>query len=172
MNVTSQTSRLATEPDLTMTETYGITIDQTGVSPALRRVIDKSPTRHKLNLLFVLWPPLILMLDCVSRRITASDAHADLTDQLISRAIISGVKAADGVRGYTEPAWPMRVVEAFMSGTLEFVRSQVPMPCDPGSILCGSQPFCKRAQNDGAVDRDGNALSGCKPTPLGTINSA
>jgi len=85
----------------------------------------------------------------VSRRITASNGHADLTDQLISSAINSGMKAADGVREYTEPAWPMRVVEAFMSGTQEFVRSQVLMPCDPGSILCGSQPFCKRAQNDG-----------------------
>ena len=160
MNVTSQTSRLATEYDLTMTESYGITIDQTGVSPALRRVIDKSPTRHKLNLLFVLWPPLILMLDCVSRRITASETHASLTDQLISRAVISGMKAADGVRGYTEPAWPMRVVEAFMFGTLEFVRSQVPMACDSGSILCGSQPFCKRAHDDGSADRDESALPG------------
>lgn len=172
MNVPSQTSRLATELDVTMTETYGITIDQTGVSPTLRRIIDKSPTRHKLNLLFVLWPPLILMLDCVSRRITASEVRVDLIDQLISRAIISGMRAADGVKGYTEPAWPMQVVEAFMSGTLEFVRSQVSMPCDPGSILCGSQPFCKRAHNEGSADREGSVLSGCKPAPLGTINSA
>lgn len=162
----SSTSRLPIEHETTP-EYSGITIDHTGVSPALRRVIEKSPTRHKLNLLLVLWPPLILLLDCVSRRICASESDEDITDQLISRAIIAGLKAADRVEGYSEPAWPSRVIEAFMSGTLVFARSQVPMPCGPDSILCGLKSFCKHAHSEGSLSRGRQALSGSKPYRLG-----
>lgn len=126
-----------------MTDNYGLTIDQNGVAPVLRRIIAKSPNRHKLNLLFALWPPAILMLDCIARRVCADIPTGQ--EDVISRAIFAGLKAADGVGEYKEPAWPLRVVEAFMLATMEFAAARVPMLCGDGVIFCGSQNSCKKS---------------------------
>lgn len=119
-------------------------VDSGETAPTIRRVIERSPARHRLNLLFVLWPPVIHLLDCVARRL-CHECPDGQGEELLSRAIMTGLKAADGVKGYSEPAWPMRVVDAFMEGTQSFVAERSSMPCPPGEVLCGAHPYCRSA---------------------------
>lgn len=129
---------------MTVQNDPGVAIDNGETMPTIRRVIERSPARHRLNLLFVLWPPVIHLLECVARRL-CQECTDGQGEELLSRAIMTGLKAADSVKGYPEPAWPMRVVDAFMEGTQNFVAERTSMPCSSGEVLCGAQPYCRTA---------------------------
>jgi hypothetical protein len=116
--------------------------DQPEAASTIRRVIERSPIRHKLNLLLVLWPPVMTMLECVTRRVceVVQQGHED---EVVSRALMAGLRAADAVGEYTAPAWPMRVVDAFAAGFQDYAKQRVSLACDSGTSLCGPLPACR-----------------------------
>ncbi len=88
-----------------------------GVDPILQLAIQKLPIRRRLSLVLVLWPPLSQLLDDAVALVRRDCADARPED-LIARSLIAALRAADKVGKYTEPAWPMRVVEAFVDAFL------------------------------------------------------
>jgi hypothetical protein len=119
-----------------------VSTDPSEASSTLRRVIDRSPTRHKINLLLVLWPPILGMLECVTRRVCEQGPEGQ-EEELVSRALMAGLRAADAVGEYTAPAWPMRVVDAFAAGFQDYAKQRVSLACDSGTSFCGPLPACR-----------------------------
>lgn len=109
--------------------------------PILKGAIDRLPVRHRLNQLFILWPPLVSMLNSLAR--CACTTHATgAVETAMTKALLSGLRAADNVKDYTAPQWPLRVVDAF--GT-EAVRLIGPLLGDSYSYV----PVAGPNQNDG-----------------------
>ncbi len=109
------------------TQSIVLLADQSAVEPILRRAIDKLPVRHKLNLLFVLWPPLITTLDTMTRH-ACNERKEQQVEDLLARALLLGLKAVDSIKDYSAPAWPMRVVDAFTDTIIDFMNLSLQDP--------------------------------------------
>lgn len=153
-----------TDIDAMAEQNIGQTGDQSGVSATLRRVIDRSPTRYKLNLLAILWPPVMTVLECVTRRAYETGTPKE-AEEIVSRALVAGLRAADAVVDYTAPSWPMRNVDAFMNGVREYASGRNVLPCQAAMTTCDSLPACKSVL---AIEPDpeinGNGLASKRPT--------
>lgn len=161
--VTSNQKDLA-DNDGMAEQTIGRAGDQAGVSATLRRVIDRSPTRYKLNLLAILWPPVMTVLECVTRRAYETGTPKE-AEEIVSRALVAGLRAADAVIDYTAPSWPMRNVDAFMTGVKEYANGRNVFPCHAAMSTCDSMPACRSVP---AIDADtemiGNGSAPKRPT--------
>lgn len=132
--------------DLTTEEGLDIEVASRGIpfsvdvvpDPILKGAIDRLPVRHRLNLLFILWPPLVAMLNTMVREACAAHA-ADKVEAAMAKALLSGLRAADNVKDYAVPLWPLRVVDAFgfetaklfsplLEDTFAYVPIAVPTP--------------------------------------------
>ena len=121
--------------DLTADEGLDLEVASRGIpfsvdvvpDPILKGAIDRLPVRHRLNLLFILWPPLVAMLNAMVRG--ACTAHAaDKVEVAMAKALLSGLRAADNVKDYAAPLWPLRVVDAFGVETAKLIS---PLLDDP-----------------------------------------
>lgn len=147
--VTSGHAESADNDNMTESNETGASSGQPEAASTIRRVIERSPIRHKLNLLLVLWPPVMTMLECITRRVCEAVPQGH-EDEVVSRALMAGLRAADSVGEYSAPAWPMRVVDAFVSGFQEYAKQRVVLACDSGTSACGPLPACKIfRQNEG-----------------------
>jgi hypothetical protein len=139
--VTSNQKNL-TDDDTVAELNIGPTVDQSDVSASLRRVIERSPTRYKLNLLAILWPPVMTVLECVTRRARETGTPKE-AEEIVGRALMAGLRAADAVGDYTAPSWPMRNVDAFMVGVKEYANGRNVLPCKSATTACEFIPACR-----------------------------
>lgn len=144
-----------TDDDTVAELNIGPAVAHSEISATLRRVIERSPTRYKLNLLAILWPPVMTVLECVTRRARETGTPKE-AEEIVGRALVAGLRAADAVSDYTAPSWPMRNVDAFMIGVKEYANGRNVLPCRSPTTTCDFMPACKTVPvNDSESERMG-----------------
>ena len=93
------------------------------LSPTVRRVIERSYVRHQLNLMFVLWPPLITMLNRSAEKLGKVVGNTEIETAILD-GIAAGIKAANDVPAEYTHIKPLRSVDAFADGFTSYLQQR------------------------------------------------